>query len=189
MQPSRLTYLRACNWRCIEVHKTLMQVKSMLTPCSSSFLFFPCTSSSFIPKIPYMPALVRMLGRAQPEALAVRSSCAHPLPEASRCGCLMASPQLERDVSHVYSPVHLTDDEVDAICDGLRQNAAKARFLAGLGLHVNFKPNGRPLVVRAYAEQVLAGLKQQSPDSLGAAAPRPSPDRTALIQLFDRRAA
>lgn len=89
-------------------------------------------------------------------------------------------------MSHDYSPVHLTDSEVDAICDGLRQNAAKARFLASLGLHVNFKPNGRPLVVRAHAEQVLAGLKLQGVQSQDELAARPSPDRAALIQLFRR---
>lgn len=136
-----------------------------------------------------MPALVRMPAAVQPEALAVRSSCAHPLPEASRFGCLMASPQLERALSHEHSPVHLTDTEIDAICDGLRQSAAKVRFLAGLGLHVNFKPNGRPLVVRAHAEQVLAGLKQPPPQTQGSTGTRPSPDRAALIQLFNRHAA
>lgn len=166
-----------------------MPMKSMLTPCSSSFLSLPRTPLSFFPKILRMPALVRMLGTAQPEALAVRSSCAHPLPEASRCGCLVASPLLERAVSHDHSPVHLTDAEVDAICDGLRQSAAKARFLAGLGLHVNFKPNGRPLVVRTHAEQVLAGLEKPCAQTLGASEQRPAPDRAALIQLFNRRAA
>lgn len=92
-------------------------------------------------------------------------------------------------MSHEFSPVHLTDAEVDAICDGLRQSAAKARFLAGLGLVVNFKPNGRPLVVRAHAEHVLAGLKQPPLQTHSASEQRPSPDRAALIQLFNRRAA
>lgn len=164
-------------------------MKSMLTHALHLFFSpraFPLRSSL---KFSPMPALVRMLGTAQPEALAVRSSCAHPLPEASRCGCLVASPLLERAVSHDHSPVHLTDTEVDAICDGLRQNAAKVRFLASLGLHVNFKPNGRPLVVRTHAEQVLAGLEQPCAQTLGASEQRPSPDRAALIQLFNRRAA
>lgn len=53
----------------------------------------------------------------------------------------------------------LTDQEVDALCDGLRQNAAKARHLRGLGLTVNTRPNGQPLVMRAHAEQVLAGQR------------------------------
>jgi hypothetical protein len=48
----------------------------------------------------------------------------------------------------------LTDAEVDRICDGLKQNAAKIRYLRGLGLHVERKPNGRPLVNRAHYEAV-----------------------------------
>ena len=44
----------------------------------------------------------------------------------------------------------LTDAEVDEICAGLRQNAAKVRFLREvLKLSVSRKPNGRPLVSRA----------------------------------------
>lgn len=43
----------------------------------------------------------------------------------------------------------LTDEEVNRICDGLTQNAAKVRYLRGLGLRVDQRPNGRPLVARA----------------------------------------
>lgn len=43
---------------------------------------------------------------------------------------------------------YLTDAEVDAICGGLRQNAAKVRYLGNLGYDVKRKPNGRPLVRR-----------------------------------------
>ena len=46
----------------------------------------------------------------------------------------------------------LTDDEIDAICAGLRQSAAKIRFLRRLGVRVDKKPNGRPLVARADGE-------------------------------------
>lgn len=42
----------------------------------------------------------------------------------------------------------LSDDEIDAICGGLTQNAAKVRFLQSLGLPVARRPNGRPLVWR-----------------------------------------
>jgi hypothetical protein len=48
----------------------------------------------------------------------------------------------------------LTDEEVDAICAGYRQNAAKVRFLRALGVQVARKPNGRPLVSRAHYEAV-----------------------------------
>jgi hypothetical protein len=51
-------------------------------------------------------------------------------------------------------PPDLTDDEVDHICAGLRQNAAKVRFLQRLKLRVERKPNGRPLVSRSHYEAV-----------------------------------
>lgn len=44
----------------------------------------------------------------------------------------------------------LTREEVDAICAGLKQNAAKARFLRRLGLHVERRPDGSPLVSRVH---------------------------------------
>lgn len=50
------------------------------------------------------------------------------------------------------TPADLTDDEVDAICAGLKQNAAKVRFLQSLGVVVRRKPNGRPLVNRKHYE-------------------------------------
>lgn len=43
----------------------------------------------------------------------------------------------------------LSDEEVDALCQGITQNAAKLRFLRRLGLRVDQRPNGRPLVWRA----------------------------------------
>lgn len=42
----------------------------------------------------------------------------------------------------------LTDAEIDAICAGLKQGAAMVRYLRGLGVRVQRKPNGRPLVRR-----------------------------------------
>lgn len=49
----------------------------------------------------------------------------------------------------------LTDDEVDQICAGLKQNAAKVRYLKQrLKVRVDRKPNGRPLVSRAHYEAV-----------------------------------
>jgi hypothetical protein len=46
--------------------------------------------------------------------------------------------------------IDLSDEEVDAICAGLVQNAAKVRYLRRvLNLHVDRRPNGRPLVRRA----------------------------------------
>jgi hypothetical protein len=51
-----------------------------------------------------------------------------------------------------------TDAEVDAMCDGLTQPAAMIRYLRGLGLRVDRKPNGRPLAWRpAPAPEVQNG--------------------------------
>jgi hypothetical protein len=43
---------------------------------------------------------------------------------------------------------YFTDAEVDDMCAGLTQDAAKIRFLRRLGLRVDRKPNGRPLAWR-----------------------------------------
>lgn len=48
----------------------------------------------------------------------------------------------------------LSDAEVDAMCAGLKQNAAKVRYLRDvLKMPVGRKPNGRPLVARADCER------------------------------------
>lgn len=76
----------------------------------------------------------------------------------------------------------LTDPEIDDLCAGLATNAAKARHLRTMGLVVNAKPNGRPLVMRAHAEAVLSGLQQ-----VLASTPEPGrvkPNRAALILAF-----
>lgn len=54
---------------------------------------------------------------------------------------------------------NLTDAEIDNICDGYVQNAAKIRYLRGLGLTVERKPNGRPLVNRAHYDAVRGAAK------------------------------
>lgn len=51
----------------------------------------------------------------------------------------------------------LTDLEIDEICAGLRQNAAKVRYLRSLGLQVAQRPNGRPLVNRSHYNLVRGG--------------------------------
>jgi hypothetical protein len=51
----------------------------------------------------------------------------------------------------------LSDAEVDRICDGLMQSAAKCRYLRSLGLTVDRKPNGRPLVNRRHYDAVRGG--------------------------------
>lgn len=56
--------------------------------------------------------------------------------------------------SSVPTAPDLTDEEVDSICAGLKQSAAKVRFLQGLGLRVSRKPNGKPLVNRQHYNAV-----------------------------------
>lgn len=64
----------------------------------------------------------------------------------------------------------LTDEEIDRICAGLTQNAAKVRYLESLGVTVERKPNGRPLVNRWHYERVRsAGVPADRSDK-----PKPS---------------
>lgn len=51
----------------------------------------------------------------------------------------------------------LSDQEIDQICDGLTQNAARVRYLRRMGLVVRQKPNGRPLVNRAHYDAAMNG--------------------------------
>lgn len=57
--------------------------------------------------------------------------------------------------------IDLTDEEIDAICAGLSQNAAKVNFLRRMGLVVRQKPNGRPLVNRTHYDAVTSGKKDR----------------------------
>lgn len=50
--------------------------------------------------------------------------------------------------------VDLSDNEIDNICQGRIQNAAKVRHLRNMGLYVRLKPNGRPLVNRRHYDRV-----------------------------------
>jgi hypothetical protein len=56
----------------------------------------------------------------------------------------------------------LTDPEIDNLCEGLVNNAAKIRYLRTMGLTVHSKPSGRPLVMRSHAEAVLSGAQQMN---------------------------
>jgi hypothetical protein len=46
------------------------------------------------------------------------------------------------------SDAYFTDAEVNEMCDGLEQDAAKIRYLRSIGLTVHRKPNGKPLAWR-----------------------------------------
>lgn len=81
----------------------------------------------------------------------------------------------------------LTDDEIDDMCDGLEQNAAKVRFLRAKGLTVTEKHNGRPLVLRSNVEATLGGL----PKSAAGTPPQRNivrPNRAGFKLLFGGKA-
>ena len=85
-------------------------------------------------------------------------------------------------------PHILSDAEIDALCEGLVQNAARIKYLRSLGLTVHVKPNGRPLVARAHAERVLSGEKVADSANDGQRQ-APQPNRAGLVHFFGRRAA
>lgn len=82
-----------------------------------------------------------------------------------------------------------TDSEIDDMCEGLEQDAAKVRHLEAMGLFVRRKPNGRPLVMRAHAEAVLSGLNEREiEEQRNPTSPAPvGTNRGALVQMFARR--
>ena len=49
--------------------------------------------------------------------------------------------------------IHLTDDEVASICRPLKQPAAQIRYLSRLGVRVQRRPDGTPLVLRSEFEK------------------------------------
>lgn len=65
----------------------------------------------------------------------------------------------------------LSDAEVDKICEGLTQSAAKCRYLRSLGLRVERRPNGHPLVARAEWERRLVS-SQPTPTTGAGNAPK-----------------
>lgn len=78
----------------------------------------------------------------------------------------------------------LTDAEVDDLCAGLRLSKAKVRYLQRMGLTVNEKPNGRPLIVRSHAEAVLSGAPPLAANDSSDSPKKRLPNRDALILAF-----
>lgn len=77
-----------------------------------------------------------------------------------------------------------SDAEVAAMCDGLSTPAAQVRYLQRLGLLVQRKPNGRPLLMRSEVERVLGAGRFQV-QTVGATSV--GPNRAALLQLVQDR--
>jgi hypothetical protein len=55
---------------------------------------------------------------------------------------------------------HLTDDEIRDICRPLVQHAAQVRYLSSLGLRVERRPDGSPLVRRSEWDRVNGGTER-----------------------------
>jgi hypothetical protein len=67
----------------------------------------------------------------------------------------------------VTTGLYFTDAEVDELCAGLTQDAAKARFLRRIGLRVDRKPNGRPLAWRPEVQQATGTVQNPASESRG----------------------
>lgn len=81
----------------------------------------------------------------------------------------------------------LTDDEVDALCPNLKQNAAKVRYLRNvLRLQVERRSDGRPLVWRHALLASKGGSDRQMPAATDAAN---QPNVTALAEWLGSRKA
>jgi hypothetical protein len=74
----------------------------------------------------------------------------------------------------------LSDDEIAQICEPLIAPSAQRRYLERLGLIVNRKPNGKPLVARGEFERVLVGRAPEAAQNAGAG----QGDTAALFRLF-----
>lgn len=80
------------------------------------------------------------------------------------------------------SPPFLRDWEINEICEPLEQASAQIRYLRSLGMVVNRKPGGRPLVAREEFRRVMVSRNGNAADD-GIAA---QPNREALLQLFSK---
>lgn len=81
----------------------------------------------------------------------------------------------------------LTDAEIDDRCEGLRQPAAKVRYLRSLGLTVKTKPNGKPVIERAHYDAVMAGLPTDKRKRVTPARQPAQPDAAGLVLAFSRK--
>lgn len=82
-------------------------------------------------------------------------------------------------------PPYLTERELSDMCRPLTQNAARIRFLKGLGLFVKTTPGGAPLIARSEYERVLgAGRINAKPADR---APGAEPDLGTALTLLNQR--
>ena len=78
------------------------------------------------------------------------------------------------------APPFLTDAEIAEICAPLVVPAYQVKYLKRLGLVVNRKPNGRPLVARGEFERVLVGRAPEPAQNAGGG----QPNRAALLEVI-----
>lgn len=79
----------------------------------------------------------------------------------------------------------LSDAEIAEMCAPLKSAASQKRFLRSLGLVVNEKPNGKPLIVRSHVEWVLSG--RIGPDAVPAFDPRSQPNVEGMLKFLSER--
>lgn len=93
------------------------------------------------------------------------------------------------DMSHPASNLPwLTDAEIDDMCCGLSQNAARIRYLRDeLKLPVKAKPNGRPLVPRWACDALLAGTPADTRKKSEPSVHPAQPNERALLLASSRR--
>ena len=77
---------------------------------------------------------------------------------------------------------YLSQEEIDEICDPLKNPAAQIRYLLREGILVTRKPNGRPLVMRSELERVKGAGRFAQPAQNGPS--RGQPNQAALLQLL-----
>lgn len=105
-----------------------------------------------------------------------------PIPsEAAARQCLVNTPRLP----------FLTDDEIRELCAPLTQPSAQLRYLRGLGLLVQQKPNGRPLLAVSEFERVLGAARLAPAAAPGGNGlnwdPARQPNREALMARLAQR--
>jgi hypothetical protein len=74
----------------------------------------------------------------------------------------------------------LSQEEVDDLCEPLKQHAAQVRFIRRLGIAVRMKPNGAPLVMRTQLEETM------NPAGKRLKPAKTEPNREALVLAFGR---
>jgi hypothetical protein len=77
-------------------------------------------------------------------------------------------------------PPFLTDAEITEICAPLVVPAYQVKYLKRLGLIVNRRPNGKPLVARGEFERVLVGRAPEPAQNQGTG----RPNRAALLAVI-----